>query len=83
MGHPEDEDSHRVLNVHHNVPGVLRDVNRIISDLDANIKAQVPPASFLSFLIIVFTKLQHSGLGRQGAGASCFLSILFFPHCFH
>ncbi|KAK9835410.1 hypothetical protein WJX81_007860 [Elliptochloris bilobata] len=41
MDHPEDEDSHRVLNVHHNVPGVLRDVNRIISDLDANIKAQV------------------------------------------
>ena len=30
------------LNVHKNVPGVLRDVNRIISDLDANIKAQVP-----------------------------------------
>lgn len=44
MDHPEDEDSHRVLNVHHNVPGVLRDVNRIISDLDANIKAQVLPA---------------------------------------
>ncbi len=43
MDHPDDDDSHRVLNVHKNVPGVLRDVNRIISDLDANIKAQVRP----------------------------------------
>ncbi|MBL8601458.1 MAG: phosphoglycerate dehydrogenase [Myxococcales bacterium] len=33
--------THRVINVHRNVPGVLRDINRIVSDLDANIHAQV------------------------------------------
>jgi D-3-phosphoglycerate dehydrogenase len=33
--------SHRVLNAHRNVPGVLRDVNRIASDLGANIRAQM------------------------------------------
>jgi D-3-phosphoglycerate dehydrogenase len=33
--------SHRILNVHRNVPGVLRDINRIISDRNANIEAQV------------------------------------------
>ncbi|MEN9796337.1 MAG: hypothetical protein RL653_33 [Pseudomonadota bacterium] len=33
--------THRVLNVHRNVPGVLRDINRIVSELDANIHAQV------------------------------------------
>jgi D-3-phosphoglycerate dehydrogenase len=27
--------------VHRNVPGVLRDVNRIVSDLNANIDSQV------------------------------------------
>lgn len=32
--------AHRILNVHQNVPGVLRDINRIVSDLGANIKAQ-------------------------------------------
>lgn len=32
--------THRILNVHKNVPGVLRDINRIISDLGANIRAQ-------------------------------------------
>jgi D-3-phosphoglycerate dehydrogenase / 2-oxoglutarate reductase len=33
--------THRILNVHKNVPGVLRDINRIVSDMNANIRAQV------------------------------------------
>lgn len=32
---------YRVLHVHHNVPGVLRDVNRIVTEAGANIHAQV------------------------------------------
>ena len=38
---PFDRDAHRILNVHKNVPGVLRDINRIVSDCNANIRAQV------------------------------------------
>jgi D-3-phosphoglycerate dehydrogenase len=34
-------DTHRILNVHRNVPGVLRDINRIVSDHGANIRAQM------------------------------------------
>jgi D-3-phosphoglycerate dehydrogenase len=37
---PPVKGTHRILNVHRNVPGVLRDINRIVSDLDANIEAQ-------------------------------------------
>jgi D-3-phosphoglycerate dehydrogenase len=33
--------SHRILNCHRNVPGVLRDINRIVSDRNANIRAQL------------------------------------------
>ena len=33
--------THRVLNIHRNVPGVLRDINSIVSDLHANIRAQL------------------------------------------
>lgn len=33
--------AHRILNIHRNVPGVLRDINRIVSDHNANIRAQV------------------------------------------
>ena len=36
--------SHRILNVHQNVPGVLKNVNNIIADLNVNIKAQVGTA---------------------------------------
>lgn len=37
---PAHPGSHRVLNVHKNVPGVLGEVNRIVSELGANINAQ-------------------------------------------
>jgi D-3-phosphoglycerate dehydrogenase len=35
------KNTHRILNVHRNVPGVLRDINRIIGDCNANIHSQV------------------------------------------
>ncbi len=38
---PPTQGAHRILNVHENVPGVLRDVNRIVSDARANVQAQV------------------------------------------
>ncbi|MFB1481801.1 phosphoglycerate dehydrogenase [Corallococcus sp. RDP092CA] len=38
---PINPGTHRIINVHRNTPGVLRDINRIVSDLNANIHAQV------------------------------------------
>jgi D-3-phosphoglycerate dehydrogenase len=38
---PAHPDNHRLLHIHKNVPGVLRDVNRIVSDRNANVVAQV------------------------------------------
>jgi D-3-phosphoglycerate dehydrogenase len=38
---PLEPNTHRILNVHKNVPGVLRDINRIVSDHNANIHAQM------------------------------------------
>jgi D-3-phosphoglycerate dehydrogenase len=37
---PPFKSAHRILNVHNNVPGVLRDVNSIVSSLGANIESQ-------------------------------------------
>jgi D-3-phosphoglycerate dehydrogenase len=34
-------ETHRILNVHKNVPGVLSEINRIVSNLGANIQAQI------------------------------------------
>ncbi|HTL33371.1 MAG TPA: phosphoglycerate dehydrogenase [Kofleriaceae bacterium] len=38
---PITKGAHRILNIHRNVPGVLRDINRIVSDFNANIRAQL------------------------------------------
>ncbi|MBX3154619.1 MAG: phosphoglycerate dehydrogenase [Deltaproteobacteria bacterium] len=38
---PITRGAHRILNIHRNVPGVLRDINKIVSDCNANIRAQV------------------------------------------
>jgi D-3-phosphoglycerate dehydrogenase len=38
---PQAKGTHRILNVHKNVPGVLGAVNRIVSDHGANIRTQV------------------------------------------
>jgi D-3-phosphoglycerate dehydrogenase len=38
---PRDRETVRILHVHRNVPGVLRDVNRIVSEHQANIHSQM------------------------------------------
>ena len=38
---PQLKDRHRVLNVHRNVPGVLSNINRIVSEVHANIESQI------------------------------------------
>lgn len=38
---PATPDTHRILNVHKNVPGVLRDILRLVSDRNANVLSQV------------------------------------------
>jgi D-3-phosphoglycerate dehydrogenase len=38
---PPQRDRHRLLNVHQNVPGVLSKINRIVSDVQANIEGQI------------------------------------------
>jgi len=38
---PAVRGAHRVLNAHRNVPGVLRDINTIVSERNANIQSQV------------------------------------------
>lgn len=37
---PLFQDSHRVLNIHRNVPGVLRDINMIVAEMGVNIRSQ-------------------------------------------
>jgi D-3-phosphoglycerate dehydrogenase len=38
---PQLKERHRILNVHRNVPGVLSNINRIVSEVQANIESQI------------------------------------------
>ena len=40
MALPEHEGQHRLLHVHRNVPGVMGEINRVLSDNGINIAAQ-------------------------------------------
>ncbi len=50
---PHTKNAHRILNIHQNVPGVLREINRIVSDLGGNILAQgLTTDSDIGYLIL-------------------------------
>ena len=40
MNLPAIPETHRILNIHRNVPGALAEVNKIVSEVGANIEAQ-------------------------------------------
>ncbi len=55
---PVKHEGHRILNVHRNVPGVLKEINRIISDLGANISGQyLATDSEIGYLIVEIDQL--------------------------
>lgn len=50
---PIVRDSHRILNIHRNVPGVLSSINSIIAEMGANIRAQyLETRAEIGYLII-------------------------------
>jgi D-3-phosphoglycerate dehydrogenase len=62
---PPQKEGHRILNVHRNVPGVLRDVNRIVSDLNANIDSQVLSTdATIGYLVMDMHQDVSSEVGR-------------------
>ncbi len=62
-------DSHRLLNVHQNVPGVLSDINKIVSDLGANIQAQyLSTDSKIGYLVMDMEKGSADLVSNRVAG---------------
>ena len=54
---PPTAGSHRILNVHRNVPGVLKEINRIVSEIGANVRAQtLATDSEIGYLVIDMDK---------------------------
>lgn len=66
--------AHRVTNVHRNVPGVLRDINRIVSERNANILAQTLATDpVLGYLVMDLDKEVAADVGADIAALSASL----------
>ena len=63
---PPTASTHRLINVHKNVPGVLRDINRAVSELGANIHSQILSTDAnIGYLIMDLDEdVLHGLLGR-------------------
>jgi D-3-phosphoglycerate dehydrogenase len=66
---PPVRGGHRILNVHKNVPGVLRDINKIVSDHSANIQAQVLATDANIGYLIMDINVDVSNDVRKGIAA--------------
>ncbi len=60
------EKGQRLINVHHNVPGVLREINSLVSNSDANIRAQyLSTDNEIGYLIMDVENAPAQGLSDQ------------------
>lgn len=60
---PSQEGRHRILHIHKNVPGVLRDVNKIIADAGGNIVGQyLGTTADIGYLIM---DIESGGVGKK------------------
>jgi D-3-phosphoglycerate dehydrogenase len=60
---------HRLLNVHRNVPGVLANINRIVSDVQANIESQILATDpHVGYLVMDINREVSEQLRRQLSG---------------
>ena len=63
---PLVQGAHRIVNVHRNVPGVLREINSIVSQIGANIKAQqLSTDSEIGYLVMDVEKAEAQPLAAQ------------------
>lgn len=60
------QDSHRILNVHRNVPGVLGEINSIVSEMGVNIQAQyLSTDQQIGYLVMDMGKGQADEVGKR------------------
>jgi D-3-phosphoglycerate dehydrogenase len=63
---PPIENAQRISNVHHNVPGVLREINSIVSKAGANIKAQyLSTDAQIGYLVMDLESAEAQSIARE------------------
>jgi D-3-phosphoglycerate dehydrogenase len=73
-------DRRRILNVHRNVPGVLGEINSIVSDLGANIQAQgLATDAHIGYLVMDVEEVEGSELCKRIQGLDTSLRTRLLP----
>jgi D-3-phosphoglycerate dehydrogenase len=66
---PEHDDSHRLLHIHRNVPGVLSAINRVFSDNDINITGQYLQTNDTIGYVVIDIDAEYSELAQAKLAA--------------
>ena len=62
---PEHEGSHRLLHIHHNVPGVLSAINRVFSEYDVNVAAQFLQTNEAIGYVVIDVDAEYSDVALE------------------
>ena len=62
---PEHEGSHRLLHVHHNVPGVMSAINRVFSENDVNVSAQFLQTNDAIGYVVIDVDAEYSDVALE------------------
>jgi D-3-phosphoglycerate dehydrogenase len=66
---PEHAGSHRLLHIHHNVPGVMSAINGVFSDNNLNVSAQYLQTSDAIGYVVIDVDAEYSDLALAGLAA--------------
>ncbi|PLW83540.1 phosphoglycerate dehydrogenase [Kineobactrum sediminis] len=62
---PEHEGSHRLLHIHHNVPGIMSAINRVFSEYDVNVSAQFLQTNEAIGYVVIDVDAEYSDLALE------------------
>ncbi|MDO8860224.1 phosphoglycerate dehydrogenase [Haliea sp. E1-2-M8] len=62
---PEHEGSHRLLHIHHNVPGVMSAINRVFSENDVNVSAQFLQTNEAVGYVVIDVDAEYSDVALE------------------
>lgn len=62
---PEHEGSHRLLHIHHNVPGVMSAINRVFSEYNINVSAQFLQTNEAVGYVVIDVDAEYSDVALE------------------
>jgi len=66
---PEHAGSHRLLHIHHNVPGIMGAINRVFSDNNVNVAAQFLQTNEAVGYVVIDIDAEHSDMALASLAA--------------